>query len=337
MRLRAAILTLLLVTAAWGDPQGLPQATVEALANSGWQAIESEPGEVTWENGQARLLWSEWEPQLLGTRWRLGSEQARLFHEDAGATLGLERGWALQVVNLEQPEEFLMTLATTLAPDGIVWSTAGYSVQNRPIDVARMGRGDNRTLIFGVFHGDEPEGETACLRLLDFLKKNPQELEGRSVLICPVLNPDGLLAGTRTNANQVDVNRNFPAANWNSEGRGTRYWGGPNPSSEPETLAVIKMLEEFIPDKIVSIHAPLHNVNYDGPAADLAKRMSAENGYVVEPDIGYPTPGSFGTFAGRERGIPVITLEFPEGDGEALWLENKRALLEAIRYAPPEN
>ena len=34
--------------------------------------------------------------------------------------------------------------------------------------------------------------------------------------------------------------------------------------------------------------------------------MSALNGYVVEPDIGYPTPGSFGTFAGREGGIAAV-------------------------------
>jgi protein MpaA len=95
------------------------------------------------------------------------------------------------------------------------------------------------------------------------------------------------------------------------------------------------LLESFAPNKIVTLHATLHNVNYDGPAQELAQRMSALNGYVVEPDIGYPTPGSFGSYVGRERKIPTITLEFPEGDGESMWLENKAALLQAIRFEVP--
>lgn len=227
-----------------------------------------------------------------------------------------------------------MSMATSLSEDGTVWTTVGQSVQGRPIEAARLGEGPNRTLVFGVFHGDEPAGETACRRLIQYLSKTPDELRGRSVLICPVLSPDALVAGTRFNANKVDVNRNFPAANWSSEGKGTRYWGGPSAASEPETRAVIKLIDEFQPTKIVTIHAPLHNVNYDGPAAELAKRMSDLNGYPVEPDIGYPTPGSFGTYVGRERKIPTITLEFPEGGGEAMWLENKQALLEAVRYEP---
>ena len=34
--------------------------------------------------------------------------------------------------------------------------------------------------------------------------------------------------------------------------------------------------------------------------------------YPVEGDIGYPTPGSFGTWAGIEKNIPTITLELDE-------------------------
>ena len=34
--------------------------------------------------------------------------------------------------------------------------------------------------------------------------------------------------------------------------------------------------------------------------------------YPVEESIGYPTPGSFGTYAGVERNIPTITLEMDE-------------------------
>ena len=34
--------------------------------------------------------------------------------------------------------------------------------------------------------------------------------------------------------------------------------------------------------------------------------------YPIEESIGYPTPGSFGTYAGVERNIPIITLEMDE-------------------------
>lgn len=32
----------------------------------------------------------------------------------------------------------------------------------------------------------------------------------------------------------------------------------------------------------------------------------------LQESIGYPTPGSFGTWAGVEKGIPTITLELDE-------------------------
>lgn len=43
-----------------------------------------------------------------------------------------------------------------------------------------------------------------------------------------------------------------------------------------------------------------------------ANAISKIIGYPVEESIGYPTPGSFGTWAGVEKGIPTITLELDE-------------------------
>ena len=40
--------------------------------------------------------------------------------------------------------------------------------------------------------------------------------------------------------------------------------------------------------------------------------MSEIINYPTESSIGYPTPGSFGTWAGVERDIPTITLELDE-------------------------
>ena len=82
--------------------------------------------------------------------------------------------------------------------------------------------------------------------------------------------------------------------------------------AEIETKFVIQIMEEYSPDLILTLHTPYKVVNYDGPAQDIAHKISEIIGYPVQSDIGYPTPGSFGTYAGIERNIPIITLELDE-------------------------
>ena len=144
----------------------------------------------------------------------------------------------------------------------------------------------------------------------------------RGLLFIPCLNPDGMQLGTRTNANGVDLNRNFPTKNWlydpspqpsPTRGEGVNpYFGGESAGSEIETQFVMEILEEYKPSSILSLHAPYKVVNYDGPARELAEEISEIIGYPVEESIGYPTPGSFGTYAGIEKQIPTITLELDE-------------------------
>lgn len=141
---------------------------------------------------------------------------------------------------------------------------------------------------------------------------------GRGGLIfIPCLNPDGMQLGRRTNANGVDLNRNFPTKNWGEDtslagDNPSDYYGGKAPASEIETQFVIDVIEKYKPELIITLHAPYKVVNYDGPAKDTAEKISKIIGYPVEASIGYPTPGSFGTYAGVERQIPTITLELDE-------------------------
>ena len=58
-------------------------------------------------------------------------------------------------------------------------------------------------------HGEEADTALLVRRLLERIPG----AETRWAVI-PVLNPDGLLAGTRQNAAGVDLNRNFPSATW---------------------------------------------------------------------------------------------------------------------------
>ena len=164
---------------------------------------------------------------------------------------------------------------------------------------------ENCILIIGVVHGDEPQGE---FLINNFLKNNaiPQ-----NILFIPSLNPDGQQLETRTNANGIDINRNFPTQNWELTER-NRYFGGDSPNSEIETQFIIKIVEKYAPKLIITLHTPFKIVNFDGDAQEISEKIAKIFNYPVETSIGYPTPGSFGTWAGIERNIPIITIEMDE-------------------------
>lgn len=178
---------------------------------------------------------------------------------------------------------------------------------------------DKTVLIIGIFHGDEPQGEFLINKYL----KSPSVIRKNRLLIIPCLNPDGKEKKTRQNANHVDLNRNFPTKNWEKINKND-YWGGEKPESEIETQFLVKILNKEKIDCILTLHAPYKVVNYDGPAKEIAQKVAKITGYLVQEDIGYPTPGSFGTYTGIERKIPTITLELPEDESdENLWQQNK--------------
>jgi protein MpaA len=208
----------------------------------------------------------------------------------------------------------------------------GYSVKGIPILLQVFGHEGPVTLIFGAIHGSEPNSGGLARHLLDDLLEHPEIYAGRRVGIIPVANPDGLVRNQRLNEHKVDLNRNFPAANWAVSKAGP-YHGGTRAGSEPETQAVIKSVELLNPQRIVSIHAISRGRecnNYDGPAAKLAELMKAKNGYRVAKTIGYPTPGSFGSWSGIDRQIPTITLELPHDLSDAESWKTHREALHAV-------
>lgn len=149
------------------------------------------------------------------------------------------------------------------------------------------------------------------------------------------LNPDGTAAWRRVNARGHDLNRNWPARNFDP---GTT--GGPAPLSEPETRALEQDLRAFRPDIVIALHSasigPL--VNYDGPAAELAAIFVAAAQTVspewhVLADMGYPTSGSLGSYLGIDRNLPILTIEFRRGEDEATATAALRKGLAAVIHA----
>jgi protein MpaA len=200
-------------------------------------------------------------------------------------------------------------------------------VEGRPIYRSEYGKGDSVVLILGSLHGDEEVGGLLVVRLAEFLSSGDRQKGNRRIVFVPVVNPDGVYAGRRWNAHGVDINRNFPTDNWQRNDRNGQARHGQAPASEPETRLMMELIGHYKPGLIIALHSPLHVVNYDGPAREIAEEMGKRNGYPVSGTIGYSTPGSLGTYAGVERGIPIITLELPQVDVEEAWEQNRSALL----------
>lgn len=188
---------------------------------------------------------------------------------------------------------------------------------------------DSKKILFiGVFHGDEPEGQHLINKFIELISKQKNLNIKNELYFVPILNPDGKTLNSRTNINGVDLNRNFPTQNWELSSIKDNYYSGDYPASEIETQFMIEIIEEIKPDIILSIHNPYKIVNFDGPSKELAEKISQITDYPIQKDIGYPTPGSFGTYCGIERNIQTITLELPENQEiEKLWTKNKDVFL----------
>jgi len=193
------------------------------------------------------------------------------------------------------------------------WNTLAYSVERRPLYVAQSGTGPIRIYVIGGVHGDETVGRSHLDALLGSSR------HAATLRVLRDLNPDGTAARRRVNARGLDLNRNWPSTNFDPADT-----GGAAPLSEPETRALAADLRAFRPNVVLVLHAATNGpfVNYDGPAAEFAASFvgaagTSSPGWYVRPDMGYATPGSLGSYLGVDQNIPILTIEFQQGQGEA--------------------
>jgi len=155
----------------------------------------------------------------------------------------------------------------------------GQSVLGRPIDAYRKGNPDaaRKVVVFGQMHGNETFGVAMADHLVQRVAVSLQA----DVWVLPTINPDGLAAGTRTNAHGVDLNRNFPE-HWVRAGKGTSEYSGRKPANQPETKAVIAFLDAVHARYLVSMHSPLYGVGYDAKNLPFVHRLSRHLGFPVK-------------------------------------------------------
>jgi murein peptide amidase A len=238
----------------------------------------------------------------------------------------------LLLIGCQEPGKAVDSMRSTTRPMYRA-KIVGRSVQGRPIMVRVYGDGQDVVLLMAGIHGSEAAGVPILDRLGEELMQRPELLAGRTVVLMPEVNPDGVKVGKRRNANGVDLNRNFPADNFDAKER-----NGSEPLSQPESQAVLNQIERYKPSRIVTFHQPLACVDYDGEGAKAIAEAMGEYTDLPVKRLG-GRPGSLGSYFGIDRGIPCITLELPKHakdmPDKELWECYSRATLAAIVYPQP--
>ena len=160
----------------------------------------------------------------------------------------------------------------------------GHSVRGVPLRIVELG--DPRrpgVLVVGCVHGNEAAG----LAVVDALAASGVPA-GAHLWLVPSLNPDGQAADRRTNADGVDLNRNFPHSWQRLEQPGGANYSGAGPLSEPESQAMAALLRQIHPAVGVWFHQSLNVVDVSqGPRA-IEDRLSAALGVKEVSLADYP-------------------------------------------------
>ena len=204
-----------------------------------------------------------------------------------------------------------------------------------------------RVLVIGGIHGDEFSSVSILFKWMRILDEHHSGLFHWRFI--PTTNPDGLLRkkSQRQNHNGVDLNRNFPTTDWEAHAiarwrdktdSNPRRYPGLTPASEPETKWLVNQIDTFKPDVIISMHAPYHLVDYDGPRAAPNKL-----GSLYLRDLGV-FPGSLGNYAGLDLDVPIVTVELKSAgimpsrqEIATIWSDLVRWLRGQLSTQVPEN
>jgi serine/threonine protein kinase len=242
----------------------------------------------------------------------------------------------------------------TVAPQPMLrWTSVGQSAQGRDISVAIVGYEQGAAvLVVGSIQGDQPSTRDLINSLIDDFDRDLDRIPADVAFhFIPTINPDGNATGTRRNAHNVDLNRNWDTFDWTPDPEQpegiVRRAGGSRPHSEPETQSLadyLLALKHQNPNlRVVVWHASrglsrggqvypgYTSVGLDGDAVSLAGRYARVSGYAVKEDWApYETTGELITWC-AEEGIEAIDIVIPRsfsGSDRSLRNVTVEALLE---------
>ena len=199
----------------------------------------------------------------------------------------------------------------------------GTSVLGRGITAYSFGSGAGKIVFVGTTHGDEQSSTYLLNNWVSYLESNAHRIpKNRTIVVIPNLNPDGFASSRRTNAHNVDLNRNFPANDWKQSvtmpgGSINPSGGGSAPLSEPESRALANYVLGQAPQLVLTYHAtggvvvPNDSGNsralagiYDQQSNVYHMSNSASKGF-----FNYDTTGAFEDWLYDKVGIPCLLIE----------------------------
>jgi hypothetical protein len=113
--------------------------------------------------------------------------------------------------------DMLRWLEPLRAKDLFTTTPLGTSAEGRTISLLRLGKGSTQVFLWSQMHGDESTATMALLDILNFFARERNHsvtrtiLDGLSLLIIPMLNPDGAERFQRRTATSIDMNRDAMA------------------------------------------------------------------------------------------------------------------------------
>ena len=215
------------------------------------------------------------------------------------------------------------------------------SVEGRAIRVVELGRGPRWVAVIGGIHqGNEANTTDLVKLLLDHFRANLDLIpDDVGLALIPDLNPDGAVAGTRENANGVDLNRNWDT-DWQPDSYGPSGLvvggGGSRPFSEPETRALARYLVDrpFVAAIFYHSRGALVVAGHgdDGGSAELARviALAAQYLYLTEWTA-YPLSGQATDYLANQ-GIHAVDVELTNYT-DPDFARNLRGLTAALAWA----
>jgi serine/threonine protein kinase, bacterial len=214
----------------------------------------------------------------------------------------------------------------------------GQSVEGRAIRMVSVGYPDGPAVVMvGSIEGDQSDTSYTVEQLADHYRTQPDQVPNRGMLyLIPSLNPDGNARSQRLNSNNVDLNRNWEAANWKRNatcpGCGSGA-GGSSPFSEPETKALRDLINSLSSRGatvyVVVLHSTVNDKQRDqvfpgytasgmhGPSEDLTRRVGSLLGYGYNTQWSYDTNGELIGWC-AEQGISSVDIVSKKGSGPSL-------------------
>lgn len=200
----------------------------------------------------------------------------------------------------------------------------GNSVKGNPIKVYKFGKGEDLIIIVAGIHGNEKNTTNTAYSIINLLQKREISLSpNKMVWIIPLINPDGFKDNKRTNANNVDLNRNFGSSKWRSKIAMINeiLSGGEYPFSEPET-ACLKLFFESIEKNITPVVISLHSQG-DAIIAGDDSYKNIELTNIIKKDlkyknskVNYYVSGDLTEWLSEKLNIAGVTIEFKTKDKE---------------------